>query len=65
MPWVVKRSLGCQNNDLDRQNQAYAPEIQDQQADNLQLRGQEDAEIDHQRQLKMAKDEPKPSSDTK
>ncbi len=50
---------------MDRQNQAYAPEIQDQQADNLQLRGQEDAEIDHQRQLKMAKDEPKPSSDTK
>ena len=50
---------------MDRQNQAYAPEIQSQQADNLQLRGQEDAEIDHQRQLKMAKNEPKPSSDTK
>ena len=50
---------------MDRQNQAFAPEIQAQQADDAQTRGQEDAEIAHQRQLQMAKAQPKPSTDTK
>ena len=50
---------------MDRQNTAFAPEIQAQQADDAQLRGQEDAEIQHKRQLQMAKEQPKPSADTK
>ncbi len=50
---------------MDRQNQAFSPEIQAQQADDAQTRGQEDAEIAHQRQLQMAKAQPKPSTDTK
>ena len=50
---------------MDRQNQAFAPEIQAQQADDAQTRGQEDSEIAHQRQLQMAKAQPKPSTDTK
>ena len=50
---------------MDRQNQAFAPEIQAQQADDAQTRGQEKAEIAHQRQLQMAKAQPKPSTDTK
>ena len=50
---------------MDRQNQAFAPEIQAQQADDAQTRGQEDAEIAHQRQLQLAKAQPKPSTDTK
>ena len=50
---------------MDRQNQAFAPEIQAQQADDAQLRGQEDAEIQHKRQLQMAKQQPKPSANTK
>ena len=50
---------------MDRQNQAFAPEIQAQQADDAQTRGQEDAEIAHKRQLQMAKAQPKPSPDTK
>ena len=50
---------------MDRQNQAFAPEIQAQQADDAQTRGQEDAEIAHQRQLQLAKSQPKPSTDTK
>ena len=50
---------------MDRQNQAFAPEIQAQQADDTQERGQEDAEIAHKRQLQMAKAQPKPSTDTK
>ena len=50
---------------MDRQNTAFAPEIQSQQADDAQLRGQEDAEIQHKRQLQMAKEQPKPSADTK
>ena len=50
---------------MDRQNQAFAPEIQAQQADDAQIRGQEDSEIAHQRQLQMAKAQPKPSTDTK
>ena len=50
---------------MDRQNQAFAPEIQAQQADDTQARSQEDAEIAHQRQLQLAKAQPKPSTDTK
>ena len=50
---------------MDRQNQAFAPEIQAQQADDAQLRGQEDAEIQHKRQLQIAKQQPKPSANTK
>ena len=50
---------------MDRQNQAFAPEIQAQQADDAQQRGQEDSEIAHQRQLQLAKAQPKPSTNTK
>ena len=50
---------------MDRQNQAFSPEIQSQQADDAQLRGQEDAEIAHKRQVELAKQQPKPSSNTK
>ena len=50
---------------MDRQNQAFAPEIQAQQADDAQTRGQEDSEIAHKRQIELAKAQPKPSTNTK
>jgi hypothetical protein len=50
---------------MDRQNQAFAPEIQAQQADDSHEREQEKADDAHQKQLQMAKAQPKPSTNTK
>jgi hypothetical protein len=50
---------------MDRQNQAYAPEIAAQQADDSHEREQEKADDAHQKQLQMAKAQPKPSSNNK
>ena len=50
---------------MDRQNQAFQPEIAAQQADDSHEREQEKADDAHQKQLQMAKAQPKPSSNTK
>jgi hypothetical protein len=50
---------------MDRQNQAYAPEIQAQQADDSHEREQEKADDAHQKQLQMMKAQPKPTSSNK
>ena len=50
---------------MDRQNQAFAPEIQAQQADDSHEREQEKADDAHNKQLQMAKAQPKPSTNTK
>ena len=50
---------------MDRQNAAFAPEIQAQQADDSHEREQEKADDAHQKQLQMIKAQPKPSSNTK
>ena len=50
---------------MDRQNQAYQPEIQAQQADDSHEREQEKSNDAHQKQLQMMKAQPKPSSNTK
>ena len=50
---------------MDRQNQAFAPEIQAQQADDSHEREQEKADDAHKKQLQMAKAQPKPSTNTK
>ncbi len=50
---------------MDRQNQAYQPEIQAQQADDSHEREQEKSDDAHQKQLQMMKAQPKPSSNTK
>ena len=50
---------------MDRQNQAYAPEIQAQQADDSHEREQEKADDAHQKQIQMIKAQPKPSTNTK
>ena len=50
---------------MDRQNQAYAPEIQAQQADDSHEREQEKADDAHQKQIQMMKAQPKPSTNTK
>ena len=50
---------------MDRQNQAFAPEIQQQQADDAAAREQEKADDAHQKQLQMQKSAPKPSPNTK
>ena len=50
---------------MDRQNAAFAPEIQAQQADDSHEREQEKADDAHQKQLQMMKAQPKPSSNTK
>ena len=50
---------------MDRQNQAFQPEIQAQQADDSHEREQEKADDAHQKQLQMMKAQPKPSSNTK
>ena len=50
---------------MDRQNQAFAPELQAQQADDAHEREQEKADDAHEKQLKLAKAQPKPSSNTK
>ena len=50
---------------MDRQNEAFAPEIQQQQADDAAAREQEKADDAHQKQLQMQKSAPKPSPNTK
>ena len=50
---------------MDRQNQAFAPEIQQQQADDAAAREQEKADDAHKKQLQMQKSAPKPSPNTK
>ena len=50
---------------MDKMNTAFAPEIQSQQADDQAIRDQEAADDAHQKQLKMAKSQPAPTSNTK
>ncbi len=50
---------------MDRQNAAFAPEIQQQQADDAAAREQEKADDAHRKQLEMQKSAPKPSPNTK
>mgnify|MGYP003336426679 FL=1 len=50
---------------MDRQNQAFAPEIQAQQADDSHEREQEKADDAHKKQLQMLKAQPKPTSSNK
>ena len=50
---------------MDRMNTAYAPEIQSQQADNQAALDQAAADDAHEKQLKMAKSQPAPISNTK
>ena len=50
---------------MDKMNTAFAPEIQSQQADDQAIRDQEAADDAHQKQLKMAKSQPVPTSNTK
>ena len=50
---------------MDRQNQAYAPEISAQQADDQAQLDQAAADDAHQKQLQMMKAQPKPTSSTK
>ena len=50
---------------MDRQNQAFAPELQAQQADDAHEREQEKADDAHQKQIQLAKAQPKPSSNNK
>jgi hypothetical protein len=50
---------------MDRQNAAFAPEIQQQQADDAAAREQEKADDAHKKQLQMQKSAPKPSPNTK
>ena len=50
---------------MDKMNTAFAPEIQSQQADDQAMRDQEAADDAHQKQLKMAKSQPAPTSNTK
>ena len=50
---------------MDRQNAAFAPEIQAQQASDTHEREQEKADDAHQKQIQLAKAQPKPSSNTK
>tara|TARA_A200000159_G_scaffold38987_1_gene35507 strand:- start:6371 stop:8065 length:1695 start_codon:yes stop_codon:yes gene_type:complete len=50
---------------MDRQNQAFAPELQAQQADDAHEREQEKADDAHKKQLQMQKSAPKPSPNTK
>ena len=50
---------------MDRQNMAYAPEIQAQQADDQAALDQAAADDAHKKQLQLAKAQPKPTSNTK
>ena len=50
---------------MDRQNQAFAPEIQSQQADDSHEREKEKSDDAHQKQLQMMKAQPKPTSSNK
>ena len=50
---------------MDRQNQAFSPEIQAQQADDSHEREKEKSDDAHQKQLQMMKAQPKPTSSNK
>ena len=50
---------------MDRMNQAYAPEIQSQQADDQAALDQAAADDAHKKQLQLVKAQPKPTSNTK
>ena len=50
---------------MDRMNQAYAPEIQAQQADDQAALDQAAADDAHKKQLQLVKAQPKPTSNTK
>ena len=50
---------------MDRMNQAYAPEIQAQQADDQAALDQAAADDAHKKQLQLMKAQPKPTSNTK
>jgi hypothetical protein len=50
---------------MDRQNQAYAPEIASQQQDDQAVLDQARADDDHKKQLQLMKAQPKPTSSTK
>jgi hypothetical protein len=50
---------------MDRQNQAFQPEIQAQQSDDSHEREQEKADDAHEKQIQMMKSQPKPSSNNK
>ena len=50
---------------MDRQNAAFAPEIQQQQADDAAAREQEKADDAHKKQIQLQKSAPKPSPNTK
>lgn len=50
---------------MDRQNQAFQPEIAAQQADDSHERDQEKSDDAHEKQLQMMKMQPKPSSNNK
>ena len=50
---------------MDRMNQAYAPEIAAQQQDDQAAIDQARADDDHKKQMQLAKAQPKPTSSTK
>ena len=50
---------------MDRMNQAYAPEIAAQQQDDQAQLDQAAADDAHKKQLQLAKAQPKPTSSTK
>jgi len=50
---------------MDRQNTAFQPEIQAQQADDNHAREQEKSDDAHKKQIQLMKAQPKPSSNTK
>ncbi len=50
---------------MDRQNMAFAPEIQGQQALDQSELDQARADDDHKKQLQLVKAQPKPTSNTK
>ena len=54
-----------QMDQMDRMNTAYAPEIQSQQADDQAAINQAAADDAFEKQLKMAKSQPTPTSNTK
>ena len=54
-----------QMDQMDRMNTAYAPEIQSQQADDQAAINQAAADDAFEKQLKMAKSQPAPTSNTK
>ena len=54
-----------QMDQMDRMNQAYAPEIAAQQQDDQAAIDQARADDDHKKQMQLAKAQPKPTSSTK